>query len=58
MIFMGNISEIEKAERFFKIYETMYNDPVIKVSHLKRKLNLYYNSLINHLNEMYEKYNN
>ena len=52
---MGNISEIEKAERFFKIYETMYNDPVIKVSHLKRKLNLYYNSLINHLNEMYEK---
>ena len=33
----------------------MYNDPGIRVSQLKREINLYYNSLVSHLNEMYEK---
>lgn len=52
---MSTISKAKKAERFHKIYETMYDDPEIRLPLLKKKLNLYKNSLKNNLNEMYNK---
>ncbi len=52
---MSTISRAKKAQRFYKIYETMYDNPEIQFPFLKKKLNLYKNSLKKNINEMYDK---
>ena len=52
---MSSISKAEKAQRFYKIYELMYDNPEMHVTSFQKKLNLYKSSVESHLNEMYEK---